>query len=181
MLATLAPIMKGMFAPLSEASASYETTVSGPPRAAQAPGASRWPNRLFELMKRRSVPEAQPRIEVFTVTADLVRIEGALLIAEFETPCDEFFLPRRAALVSLSTSGVVGRVVDEAASSPAGPHAKGLRVRLAFRLPSGSWPHGVELEIDVLGLLRRVRGSMGPASLVLRVALPRRLPEPAGS
>jgi Ca-activated chloride channel family protein len=72
--------------------------------------------------------------------ADIVRVDGPLLILEFRVLHDGFEIPEGAVQVRLPGRRSLRATVDPDASSPRGPHASGLIVRLALRLDRGkSW------------------------------------------
>ena len=77
--------------------------------------------------------------------ARVLRVEGELLVMEFEAPWDAFLLPGPGdpVLVHLRDGSALRVLVKEASSTRRGPHARGLTLRLAVRLTAGSrWPAG---------------------------------------
>jgi len=74
----------------------------------------------------------------------IVRLDGELIVIEYETPSDAFFAPS-ANVVVIREGVVIGEAdLDMALSSPGGSHGKGLLLRLALRR-EGGWTHGEEL------------------------------------
>jgi Ca-activated chloride channel family protein len=74
------------------------------------------------------------RAELGMAFARILHLDGPDLVIEFEVPWDGFEMPRGTVTVRWSQSLAT---VDEEASSPPGPHARGLTVRLALRLGRG--------------------------------------------
>jgi hypothetical protein len=79
-----------------------------------------------------------------------MRVEGDLLIIEFEAPGGGFELTGAEEILAVGAGGstFVARVarVDPERSTRAGRHAAGLTVRLAIRTADGSaWPHAAEV------------------------------------
>ena len=92
--------------------------------------------------------EIQPTIQELRTGARVLRVEGDLLVVEFEAPWEKFLLPGQgdAILVRLGDGRTTLALVDEAAGTRRGPHASGLTLRLAVRLTAGyPWPAGPAL------------------------------------
>jgi len=133
----------------------------------QSPAASPWrkPRPMKSLLGRlrisaRKLPEGKLEIPESRV----LRLDGQMLIIEFEVPEKEFLLPRDNMKVLIRfEDGDRGeaRVVGNE-SSPPGPHRAGLTVRLALKLADrSSWhsggaqltwrePEGREVELHVV-------------------------------
>lgn len=93
--------------------------------------------RPAEMPADRPVPP--PQLEALG-EADVVRVDGRLLILEFRVPHDGFEIPEGTVEVRLPGRRSFRAKVDPGASSPKGPHGSGLIVRLALRLDRGkSW------------------------------------------
>ena len=77
----------------------------------------------------------------------VVRLEGDLLIVEFESPDDGILLPPDGEEIFVYTAdaNAVYGVVDDTVSTRPGPHARGLTLRLGLRSADGAtWPDDVE-------------------------------------
>jgi len=87
--------------------------------------------------------EAAPSgIEIFG--ARVLKLDGQLLVFEFEVPVDAFNLPRdgMAVQVRFEDGTVADAEVRGSESSPVGPHEAGLTVRLGLMLAApNSWRH----------------------------------------
>lgn len=110
-------------------SPSFEHSEAAPGICHSPAGAPRESTRL----DRRMSP-AQP--EIF---ARCVRTEGDLLVIEFESPTDNFTLPRTgSAMIVITAEGDEWEVlIDRGLSTGAGAHARGLTLRLALRRMDG--------------------------------------------
>jgi Ca-activated chloride channel family protein len=103
---------------------------------------------------RRSAPEGGwlsrllGRRRVLAIPARVLSVSGDLIILELESPSDEFMRPWGEVEV-VHDGSVIGRgSIDSSQSSPLGPHAKGLLLRLAVRGTS-RWSCGVGDEITI--------------------------------
>jgi len=67
-----------------------------------------------------------------SVQARVLSVEGNILVIEFETPSDGFSWPAGAVGVTQDGSDVGKGTIDGQRSSPQGPHAKGLLLRLTI-------------------------------------------------
>jgi Ca-activated chloride channel family protein len=120
-----------------------------------APGSGLFDRMLMaESSAWRSRAEARPRfaprvsldfsrriIPTPISNARVLAIEGELLVIEYESPHDGFVGPDGEIKVMVAGQALGSCRVDSARSSPRGPHAKGLLLRLAVRRPSG-WSAG---------------------------------------
>ena len=83
-----------------------------------------------------TAPPAAPSGPIVIEGARVLRLDGQVLIFEFEVPADGFLLPRDGTEVGVSFEGegsCSARVLGQESSKP-GPHSAGLVVRLALRL-----------------------------------------------
>ena len=112
--------------------------LSAAPPAAAEPALLRSLKGWLEKLRERQPAEHETRLgrglEIHG--AHLLRVEGDLLVLEFEVPEDGFLLPGDRTRIEVRfADGTRGsaRVVGSG-SSPAGPHARGFVVRLALHL-----------------------------------------------
>ncbi len=80
--------------------------------------------------------------------ARVLRVEGDLLVLEFEAMWDGFLLPGPGdpIRVRFRDGSVAPALVEESAGTRRGPHPGGLTLRLAVRLAAGSaWPAGLAM------------------------------------
>jgi hypothetical protein len=121
--------------------------------------APRPPRRKVE-QPRPARATADQEIPVATVGC-VLRTDGDLIVVEFESPEDGFFLPvgrtvraipRRIEAGSLAGPEVLGTVecrMDEALSTRVGPHGKALLLRLALRTRDAShWPEARPMTLE---------------------------------
>jgi Ca-activated chloride channel family protein len=73
--------------------------------------------------------------------ARVLRVQDDLLVLELDSPEDGFLIPDGAAAAAILGRPIGPVSVDPAESSPRGPHAQGLLLRIAVRRPAG-WPVG---------------------------------------
>jgi hypothetical protein len=71
----------------------------------------------------------------------VLRVDGELLVIEYASPEDGFLGPE-ASSFELSGTPEVSGTLDAGASSPRGPHSKGLLLRVAVRRSTGRWSAG---------------------------------------
>jgi Ca-activated chloride channel family protein len=84
------------------------------------------------------------------VRTRVLAVEGNLLVVEFETPSDGFVWPDGEVEVSRDGNELGTGVIDSHRSSPRGPHAKGLVLRLAIS-GSSNWTCRVGDEVWITG------------------------------
>jgi Ca-activated chloride channel family protein len=75
------------------------------------------------------------------VLARVLAVQGELLVLEFESPEGGFLVPDGEVAASIFGRPIGPVSIDPAQSSPRGPHAQGLLLRLAVRRTAG-WPVG---------------------------------------
>ncbi len=136
-----------------------------PRGAARASGVSEDAFRMARGQMRGGAPKSPtfrfgaPAALRPLVQATVVALMGPELVLEFEVPTDGFWLPSAEVEVEVpslwnllgSSRRLTARVVGEK-SSPPGPHAAGLIVRLALRLGEVSaWPQGTLLALSWSG------------------------------
>jgi len=132
---------------------------------AEAAGAPRSPKRsasIGNLMKGLFRPQLESLSSVpgVHIEATIVRIEGRQVTVEFEVPFDGFELPRGKVIVVASDGSTSHADVIRERSSPTGPHAAGLRVKLTVRARQAKSPEdGLELQFGADGNLIRLRAA----------------------
>ena len=82
--------------------------------------------------------------------ARVVAVTGNVLVVELETLSDGFLRPDGQVQVAIDVDEVVTGIVDPSASSPRGPHAKGLLLRVAI-VGSSDWACLVGDEVAIIG------------------------------
>jgi len=92
-------------------------------------------------------------------------VEGNLLVIEYESPEDGFFGPEPSRFETSGTPRVIG-ALDVNRSSPRGPHARGLLLRIAVRRATGKWSAGDRV------VLRWASGTMSVIERILEVVIP---------
>jgi hypothetical protein len=120
----------------------------------------------------RLVPGA-PLIEKVQIAATVIRVDGATLVLEFETPYDGFTLPEGALDIRRGpvTIGVADVIAEE--SSPRGPHGRGLILRLALRLRHDRpWPAGAVAKVHWEQRRMLDDGSAATAQVTMRLVVP---------
>lgn len=119
----------------SLSSTVYDLLTPSLPRHSRKERAVPPPNRA------RRIP--QPPEPVY-IQARVTRIEGDLLVLEFESNEDGFYLPDAGSKVTLGRLPAKGIVEGGLSTSP-GPHPAGLTLRLALRTVDGSpWMQGLQ-------------------------------------
>ena len=84
------------------------------------------------------------------IHARVLAVEGQLLIVEYESPFDAFLAPNGEVVVICEGRPVGEGTIDHQQSSPRGPHARGLLLRLAI-VGSSSWTSRVGDEVTIAG------------------------------
>lgn len=84
------------------------------------------------------------------IRARVLAVSGSLLVVEYESPSDGFLGPLGTVGVSRDGQELGAGPIELAMSSPPGPHAKGLLLRLAIR-GSSNWACRVGDEITITG------------------------------
>jgi hypothetical protein len=92
------------------------------------------------LIAGRGLEEEELRV---ARDADVLQLEGGVLVIEFPVPADRFCFPEDGTVqVQFPDGNTAEAVVIRDDSSPPGPHDEGLIVRMAFRLQgTGTWHH----------------------------------------
>jgi Ca-activated chloride channel family protein len=112
------------------------------------------------LSKLASKSKDSARSEYISILATVIRAEPDLIVVEFETPFEGFELPHRRVEVREAGNQAHAAEVVSDQSSPTGPHARGLMVRLALRLDGlKPWPRDVVVEVRLDDGGRPVAGS----------------------
>jgi hypothetical protein len=92
---------------------------------------------------KRGGPPGTPRTG--PTPARVVRVEGDLLVVDFECPRDGFLLPPAGEAVEVQLDGwtIALAAVDDRISTRPGPHQRGLTLRLGLRYERGAaWLEG---------------------------------------
>ena len=98
--------------------------------ASEDTDARTWLHRIRNLARRwRKTSTA--------VIGRVIQRDGEFIVIEYETPADGFIGPQGGVLVTDAQGQTEGALTDAARSSPAGPHKKGVLLRLALRRPDG--------------------------------------------
>jgi Ca-activated chloride channel family protein len=82
--------------------------------------------------------------------ARVLAVEGNLLVVEIEAPLDGFLCPSGRVVVMAGEQVIGAGTIDPVQSSPRGPHAKGLLLRVAI-LGTASWLCQAGDEVTVIG------------------------------
>jgi hypothetical protein len=83
------------------------------------------------------------------IKARVLAVEGDRLVVEYEAPSQGFLGPEGKIAVMMDGRDVATGTIDPASSSPRGPHAKGLLLRLAI-VGDSSWTCRVGDEITIV-------------------------------
>ena len=110
------------------------------PEASAGPG-------VFEKVLRSVRSLLTSRLSMLT---RVLTVEGNLLVLELETPSDGFVWPEGLIEVVHEGQQLGFGVIDPGRSSPQGPHAKGLLLRLMVLGPA-SWTCRVGDEVTITG------------------------------
>jgi hypothetical protein len=102
-------------------------------------------SRIDELVSRKMSLRLGIR-----VLARVLAVEGKLLVIEFETPSDGFLRPDGEVEVTRDGQELGAGTIDPDRSSPRGPHAKGLLLRVVI-LGSSNWTCRVLDEVTITG------------------------------
>ena len=135
----------------------------------------RWSKGPGKAKPERALPRPTQRSpeEIHLAGANVVREPDGTLVVEFEVPYDGFVLPDEAVYAVVG-----GKFFDKARvvrdlSSPPGPHARGMIVRLALRLTTESeWPRVSGLGLRWSGERALPDGAPAPVRLVLDATPP---------
>jgi hypothetical protein len=113
------------------------------------------------------------RTERLGLAGTVLRVERGIVVLEFEVPFDDFELPRGGVEIRLPDGRTMRGRIDRTASSPAGPHAQGLLVRMALRLKRDQgWRDGATIEVIWKSSIVRWGGKRMPIEFTLVATLP---------